>query len=190
MGYAVAGAARDAGADVTLIAGPCSLTPPAGVRTVRVETAEEMADETLRAFPACDILIMAAAVADYAPEERPGRGKRKRDGNAWSLCLSPTRDILAEAVAMKTRQTVVGFAAETEGLEERAREKRERKGVDLIVANEVGRPGSGFDAETNEVLMIGRDGATRLIPTAPKAVVAHRVFAAALAAHARAVNSD
>ena len=182
MGYAVAAAARDAGADVTLITGPSALTPPAGVRTIRVETAAEMAEQTLAAFPACDILVMAAAVADYAPE-KPVDGKRKRDRDPWDLRLVPTRDILAEAGRLKTHQTIVGFAAETDDLERRAREKLERKGIDLIVANDVSRPDSGFDTETNEVLILGRDGPARKIPKAPKAVVAYQILAAALSTH-------
>lgn len=169
MGYALAEAARDRGAWVTLItASP--LPPPPCVETVRVETALEMRDAVLRACPAADALLMAAAVADYRPAQVHPQKVRKGAG-PWTVELVRNPDILAEVEG----PLKVGFAAETEEVVERARRKLEAKGLDLIVANDVTAPGSGFGTDTNKVWLVDREGVEEL-PLLPKYEVAHRIL--------------
>ncbi|HSW39825.1 MAG TPA: bifunctional phosphopantothenoylcysteine decarboxylase/phosphopantothenate--cysteine ligase CoaBC, partial [Acidobacteriota bacterium] len=132
MGYAVACAARRRGAEVVLISGPTSLPSPAGVTTVRVRSAEQMKEAVLRFFPSMDIVVKAAAVADYRPAERHDR-KIKKGREAMTLRLEPTDDILALLGVEKKRQVLVGFAAETENLLESARGKLQKKNCDLLV---------------------------------------------------------
>ena len=157
MGIALAAAAARRGAEVTLIAANVSLPEPAGVRRIDVETAAELAEAARAEFPACHVLLMAAAPADFRPPAvEPG--KLKRD-NGLELRLEPTEDILAGLAATRASgQTIVGFAAETgEDARERAREKRSRKGVDLIVLNDVSNPEIGFESESNAVTLIDAD---------------------------------
>ncbi len=183
MGYALAAAARDAGAEVTLVSGPVALRPPAGVRTVPVETAGEMDAAVAEVLDSADILFMAAAVADYAAAD-PVEGKRRRDAAEWNLRLRPTPDILAGAVSRrKPGVTIVGFAAETGDWKAAAREKLARKGVDLLVANPVDRADAGFDSPTNEVVILDARGDAEEIPLAPKPVVARAVLRRALERH-------
>ena len=159
MGFAIAEAALLRGADVTLIKGTTSLGPPAGAEIVEAETAARMREAVLRALPGSDALVMAAAVADFRPRQASERKLPRSDG--LHLELEPTSDILAEA-ATRARETaadggrralIVGFAAETGSLE-RALEKAARKGVDLLVANDVSEPGSGFGSDTDRVTII------------------------------------
>ncbi|HSG66854.1 MAG TPA: bifunctional phosphopantothenoylcysteine decarboxylase/phosphopantothenate--cysteine ligase CoaBC, partial [Gammaproteobacteria bacterium] len=170
MGYAVAEAAREAGAAVTLISGPTRLAPPTGVATIGVESAQEMLDAVLAMVADADIFIATAAVADYRPAQ-PAAAKLKRDSAARQLELVPNPDILATVAGCTAAPFTVGFAAETEAVEEHARAKLERKGVDMVAANLVGRAGLGFDSDDNELLVIWRDG-QRLLERAPKSRIA------------------
>jgi phosphopantothenoylcysteine decarboxylase / phosphopantothenate---cysteine ligase len=177
MGLALAGEASRRGAEVTLIAANVSLSEPPGVERIDVETTEELADALERAMPACDVLLMAAAVADFRVAD-PTAGKLSRaGGEGTELRLSETEDILA-AVASKRRegQTLVGFAAE-HGAQAiaRAREKLVRKGVDAIVFNDVSRSDIGFDSAENEVTVVDAAG-EREVPLASKEEVAAAIL--------------
>jgi phosphopantothenoylcysteine decarboxylase/phosphopantothenate--cysteine ligase len=157
MGFAVAREAHRRGATVTLVAGPVALPDPQGVAVVRVETAEQMASEVGERFPQVDAVVMAAAVADF----RPGRAvdeKLKKESGPPDLRLEATTDILAALGKRKEGQVLVGFAAETSDLEREARRKLAEKNLDLIVANEVGRPGTGFGSGTNRAAILSRGG--------------------------------
>jgi len=175
MGYAVATAAARRGARVTLVSGPTRLAPPLGARVLPVETAEEMRAAVLHAFPDASIVVKAAAVADYrvaAPASQKIRSKQEN----LSIDLAPTADILGELQAGKGTRFLVGFAAETADVVERAHRKLVGKGVDLIVANDVGRADIGFDVAENEVIMIDRWGGRVALPRLPKAEVADRIL--------------
>jgi phosphopantothenoylcysteine decarboxylase / phosphopantothenate---cysteine ligase len=180
MGLALAEAARDRGASVTLLCGPSELPMPAGVRILRFETADELQATLLGEFPECDGLAMAAAVADFIPE--PSAVRLHRDGGELSLRLSPGRDLLASLAPLKRGQTVVAFAAETEDLEARGRRKMDEKAADLIVVNDVGRKDIAFDAEENEVLILVRDAPAERVSKAGKREVADRIWDAFLRA--------
>ena len=157
MGYAVAREAAKRGAAVSLVSGPSPLADPPGVEVVRVETAEEMRDAVLARFDEADAVVKAAAVADWRPKERT-EGKLKKEAGAPELLLEPTPDILRELGEQKGDRVLVGFAAETEGLEAAGRSKLRAKGLDLIVVNEVGAPDTGFDADTNRAMLLAADG--------------------------------
>jgi phosphopantothenoylcysteine decarboxylase / phosphopantothenate---cysteine ligase len=173
MGFAVAAAARAAGAKVTLVAGPVSLPTPPGVNRIDVRSAAQMRDAVFAALPGCDVFIGAAAVADYRPAEMLG-SKRKKSGDSWPLELVLNPDILAEVAQSRPRPFVVGFAAETDQLEQHARGKLSRKGLDLIAANRVGLQGCGFEAAENALSVYWADGGEE-IPLADKARVAQRL---------------
>jgi phosphopantothenoylcysteine decarboxylase/phosphopantothenate--cysteine ligase len=177
MGLAIAGAAVRRGADVTLIAANVWLAEPLGVRRVDVESAAELATAVEREFETCDVLLMAAAVADFRPVEAHA-GKLEREGSgALDLHLEPTADILASvAASRRSDQTVVGFAAEHGGdAIARARSKLERKGADAIVFNDVSQPGIGFDADRNAVTIVERNGEHQ-IAEAPKDAIAEAIL--------------
>mgnify|MGYP003146506306 FL=1 len=158
MGFAVADAARRMGADVTLVAGPVSLPTPPGVTRIDVRRAAQMHAAVMSALPGQDAYIGAAAVADYAPAETLPQ-KLKKSGDSLTLTLVRTPDILADVAAHAARpRLVVGFAAETADLEGYARDKLHRKGLDLIAANDVSRPGQGFEADENALAVFWRDG--------------------------------
>jgi phosphopantothenoylcysteine decarboxylase/phosphopantothenate--cysteine ligase len=177
MGYALAEAAARRGARVTLISGPTALSAPSGVDVERVTTATEMRDAVMRALDGADAVIKAAAVADYAPAEAAkSKIKKEASGDALTLTLQKTPDILAEIAQKSPRPFVVAFAAETDSVEQNARQKLLRKGADLIVANDVGDASIGFDSDQNEVLVIARDGSATKIERAPKIVVANRIL--------------
>ena len=181
MGFAIAEAALLRGARVTLVRGTTSVAPPEGVDIVDAETAADMRKAVLAALPGSDALVMAAAVADFRPRA-PSDAKLPRS-KGLHLDLEPTADILAEAAQIvrrgpgdpARRPLIVGFAAETGSLE-RAPEKATRKGVDLLVANDVSEPGSGFGTETNRVTIIVPGQAPEPWPPASKAEVAHRLL--------------
>ena len=172
MGYAVAEAARDRGADVVLVAGPTTLPDPVGVRVVRTPTAEEMSEAVLEACRGTDVLVMAAAVADYRPVEMSS-DKVKRGSGRWSLELDATPDILAQAPASVVR---VGFAAESADLIQNAQVKLHQKGIDLMVANDITSPGSAFGTDTNQVVILDPLGNAEEIPLLPKYEVALRIL--------------
>lgn len=176
MGYALAEAAARRGARVTLISGPTSLAAPAGVDVERVTTAREMRDAVLRSLDGADVVIKAAAVADYAPEPAAYKIKKEASGETLTLMLQRTPDILAEIGASARKPFVVAFAAETDAVEANARAKLLRKNADLIVANDVADSAIGFDSDQNEVLVIARDGSATKIERAPKIVVANRIL--------------
>lgn len=157
MGFAVAAAAAAAGARVHLVAGPVRLETPPGVRRIDVRSAAEMRDAVMARIAGADLFIGVAAVADYAPAQRAPQ-KIKKDAEALALELAPTPDILAEVAALENRPFTVGFAAETENLRAHAAEKLSRKRLDMIAANLVGREGSGFEAEENEILLLTAQG--------------------------------
>lgn len=157
MGYAIAQQAANRGAEVVLISAPSALSAPAGVRIVRVETAREMREAVLREFPDSDIVIKAAAVADYRPKVVAANKIKKQEGE-FTLVLERNPDILYELGQKKTHQLLIGFAAETTDVETYARKKLAKKNLDFIVANDVSEEGAGFGVETNRVRIFARDG--------------------------------
>jgi phosphopantothenoylcysteine decarboxylase / phosphopantothenate---cysteine ligase len=172
MGYALARAAARYGR-VTLISGPVALKPPVGVEFIPVTTSAEMAREVFRRAKQADVIVMAAAVCDYRPSQVARRKiKKSRLDIGLTLELEPTTDILAELGRRKTRQVLVGFAAETDRLVANAREKLRRKNLDLIVAN----PASAMEAETNRVTLLYADGRVEKLPEMPKAKVAGAIL--------------
>jgi len=174
MGYAVAEAAAEAGAQVTLVSGPVTLTPPERITTVRVTSAQEMFDAVHERVGRAAIFISVAAVADYRPASVAAQKIKKTD-KRLTLELVRTPDILASVAALKPAPFTVGFAAETEHLEKAARAKLEAKGVDLIAANLVGGSEGGFDADENRLLLVDRAGTTEM-PLAPKAQLARALI--------------
>jgi phosphopantothenoylcysteine decarboxylase/phosphopantothenate--cysteine ligase len=173
MGYAVAAAAREAGADVTLVSGPVSLAAPPGVALVGVESARDMLEAVLERTGDCDIFIAAAAVADYRPAQAAAH-KLKRQANEWVLPLQPAPDVLATVAALDPAPFCVGFAAETEQLQQNASRKRISKGIAMIAANEVG-PGLGFDTDDNALLLVW-EGGQRQLPKDTKYRLAVRLI--------------
>ena len=173
MGFAVARAAVEAGAEVTVVAGPVNLPTPAGVRRVDVETAAEMFAATMERIADVDIYIGAAAISDYRPEPAAHKIKKRTDRLTLDMVKSP--DLLATIAARPGAPFTVGFAAETERLEEYARQKLDRKRLDMIVANQVGAK-LGFDEDDNSVLILWRDGQEALCRM-PKCDLARRIIA-------------
>ncbi len=170
MGLAIAEEAARRGARVTLVLGPSPLTPPAGAEVLRVRGASEMHAAVMRRAPEVDVVIMAAAVADYTPAGGASAEKVEKEDGPRTLTLVRTADILADLGrrrADEPRPVLVGFAAETGDPVPRARRKLQAKRADLIVANDVSKAGSGFDAEANEATLVGRDGDEPL-PLMPK----------------------
>lgn len=177
MGYAIAEAARRRGAEVTLVSGPVSMPRPAGVELTRVTTAQEMHDAVMAAAPAHHVVIKAAAVADFAAANVADRKIKKADGvEELTITLRRNPDILAAVAKLTPKPFIVAFAAETDSVEANAREKLQRKGADLIVANDVADSSIGFDSDHNEVLVIAADGAVMRLAKAPKNVIADRLL--------------
>jgi phosphopantothenoylcysteine decarboxylase/phosphopantothenate--cysteine ligase len=177
MGFAVAREAWLRGAQVTLITGPSALPDPVGVRTVRVEDARQMLDEARAAAPMADVLVFAAAVADFRPSE-PFQEKWKRvdAGPHPTIGLSENPDVAVETLRVRKAGAVaVGFALETTNLLVAARAKLEAKDFDLVVANDPGEEDSGFEVETNRVTFIDRDGGEEALPLLTKDDVATRL---------------
>lgn len=177
MGYAIAEAARRRGADVTLISGPTSIPVPAGVKVERVVTAQEMFDAVISRAADHEVVIKAAAVADFAPATIADRKIKKQEGeDSLTLTLRKNPDILASLATVTPKPFVVAFAAETDSVEANARGKMERKGADLIVANDVSDATIGFDADQNEVVVLAKDGAVVRLDRASKTVIANRIL--------------
>jgi phosphopantothenoylcysteine decarboxylase / phosphopantothenate---cysteine ligase len=175
MGYALAEAALRRGANVILVSGPVALDPPQGVEFVPVRSSDDMRRAVLERLPAANVVLMAAAVADYRPAAVHST-KIKRGAAPVALELQPTPDILAEISRASGDRVVVGFAAETGSLAENARGKLLRKGADLVVANDVTEEGAGFDVDTNIVTLFSRDGREAPLPKMSKFDVANRVL--------------
>jgi phosphopantothenoylcysteine decarboxylase/phosphopantothenate--cysteine ligase len=154
MGFAVAQAAREAGATVVLVAGPVTLATPAQIQRVDVESAADMLDAVLRELPGTDVFISTAAVADYRPSQAADR-KIKKTAETLELAMERTTDVLATVASRAERPFVVGFAAETEAVEHNARTKLMRKNLDMIAANEVGHD-KAFDCEDNQLIVLSR----------------------------------
>jgi phosphopantothenoylcysteine decarboxylase/phosphopantothenate--cysteine ligase len=174
MGYALARVARRRGAEVCLVSGPSTLAAPAGVQRVLVRSALEMQQALADRFPLTDALIMSAAVSDYRPAG-VAEQKIKRLQTEVQVRLIHNPDILAGLGTIKDGQILVGFAAETQDILQHAREKLERKYLDLIVANDVSAPDSGFAVDTNQVTIIHRSGEVESLPLLSKEEVAERV---------------
>ncbi len=171
QGHAVAEAAARRGATVTLVSTSALEVAP-GIEIVRVETAAEMHEAMLDHAPRADVVVMAAAVADFRPKVSASQKLSKEDG-VPEIILEPTADILAELAAQRPPgQVLVGFAAETRDSLERGRRKLARKGVDILVVNDVSAPGAGFDHDTNIVTILGVDGAEDSLPLQSKVAVA------------------
>ena len=176
MGFAMAEAAQKRGASVMLVSGPTSVIPPAGVSVTRVTTASQMHDAVMQNLRGQQIVIKAAAVADFTPAATAAQKIKKEQGNELTITFKKNPDIIDSIAAAVPRPFIVAFAAETESIEENAREKLLRKKADLIVANDVGDASIGFDSDENEVLVISRDGRTMKIAKAPKLVIANRIL--------------
>ncbi|MCK0470702.1 bifunctional phosphopantothenoylcysteine decarboxylase/phosphopantothenate--cysteine ligase CoaBC [Halalkalibacter sp. APA_J-10(15)] len=176
MGYALAEAAKQLGAEVTLISGPTSLEHPTGVNVVAITSAEEMYHAVDEAFTQSDILIKAAAVADYTPKNVYDQKRKKQQGE-WSIEMERTVDILQTISTKKTpSQVIVGFAAESEKVVEYAKKKLEKKNLDLIVANNISEVGSGFKGDTNQITIIHRNGEMKPFPMLSKQEAAFRIL--------------
>jgi len=175
MGYALAEAGLRRGARVILVSGPVSLAPPQNAEFVPVQSAEQMRKAVLERLPEATVVLMAAAVADYRPANSSSQ-KMKRGAAPLTLELAPTADILAEIAMQKGDRTLVAFAAETSDLAENARAKLARKGVDIVVANDVTQQGAGFDVDTNIVTLVRRDGSQVELPQMSKQELASRLL--------------
>jgi phosphopantothenoylcysteine decarboxylase/phosphopantothenate--cysteine ligase len=179
MGFAIAREAARRGADVVLVAGPSAVETPAGVRRVDVDSALEMREAVLAELPKAQLVVKAAAVADFRPERPAERKIRKEDlegDGAFSIDLVRNPDILAEVCQRKEGRIVVGFAAESHDVIPAARRKLARKGCDLLVANDVSQADSGFDVDTNTVVFVWPDGDTESLPPLPKDEVARHLL--------------
>jgi phosphopantothenoylcysteine decarboxylase/phosphopantothenate--cysteine ligase len=175
MGFAVAQAAREAGAEVVLVSGPVSLATPPGVRRIDVESAADMLNAVLGEVEGADIFISTAAVADYRPANAAEQ-KIKKTSDRMDLSMERTTDVLATVAARPNRPFVVGFAAETEAVEQHARGKLLKKNLDMIAANEVGHD-KAFDCEDNALIVLWRSGGRRELDKAPKSTLARQLVA-------------
>jgi phosphopantothenoylcysteine decarboxylase/phosphopantothenate--cysteine ligase len=163
------------GADVTVVAGRTTERPPSGVRLIRAQSAQEMLNAVLPLYPEMDVVVKSAAVADYRPVQTYDQ-KIKKTGETLVLELERTTDILQTLGERKTHQLLVGFAAETQEVERYAMDKLKRKNCDLIVANDVGAEGAGFNVETNEVQIYGPQGLVEALPLMSKRETAGRIM--------------
>lgn len=179
MGVAFAAAAKDMGAEVTLVAANMQVPYPADVNVVKVQSAEEMYEAVHKLWPETDIMVKAAAVADYRPAEAAKQKIKKKD-DTFTLSLVKTIDILESLGKEKTHQYLIGFAAETNDVEFHAKGKLERKNADLIVANDVTKPGAGFGTDTNAVEIYDKHGLVKEIAVISKDEVARQVFQIAI----------
>ncbi len=175
MGYALAEAALELGAETVLITGPTGLTPPAGAQVIRFETTAELHRAVLAELEAADGLIMAAAPADFRPR-KTGKSKIKRGSDTLALELEPTEDILKDVARHRKKgQVIVGFALETNDGEANARRKLEEKQLDLIILNTVG-DATGFNTDTNQVTIISPDEPPKSLPLLTKRVVGVKIL--------------
>jgi phosphopantothenoylcysteine decarboxylase/phosphopantothenate--cysteine ligase len=174
MGFAVAAAAREAGADVTIVCGPVAIATPPGVKRIDVESAADMLNAVMKNIDGVDIFVATAAVADYRPAS-PVECKIKKTSESMDLKMERTIDILATVAARASRPFVVGFAAETDSVEQYARQKLLKKNLDMIAANEVGHD-KVFEKDDNALLVLWRDG-RRELPHAPKVALARDLVA-------------
>jgi phosphopantothenoylcysteine decarboxylase / phosphopantothenate---cysteine ligase len=176
MGYRVAEAAWERGAEVVLISGPVALAPPVGVHLRRVETTQQLEQAVREELPAADVLVMAAAPADFRPSE-PSDSKRARNDGALAIPMEPTVDILsATRGERRTGSVMVGFALETGDALAKGRAKLERKDLDLIVVNDALERGAGFEVDTNRVALLDREGAAQILPLQSKRAVAEAIL--------------
>ena len=175
MGFAIARAAWRRGAELRVVAGPCSLTLPRDTQRIDTVSARELLEATSRNFPWCTVLVMSAAVADFRPAH-PAGGKLKKNAQGLELKLEPIADEMPRLSARKGSRIVVGFAAETSDLESNARDKLKRKRLDLIVANDVTQEGAGFAVDTNIVTLIGANGRAEPQPKLTKDEVADLIL--------------
>lgn len=171
MGYAMAEAAAELGADTILISGPVYLPVPPGVKRLQVESAQQMLEAVLHEYENADMVIKTAAVADYRPAVIAGQKVKKKEGNSV-IELERTADILQTLGDMKGRQILVGFAAETDHVAQYAKDKLERKNADYIIANDVSADQAGFDHDTNAVTVYGRGEFEQAFPVMPKKALA------------------
>ncbi|MEF2095427.1 bifunctional phosphopantothenoylcysteine decarboxylase/phosphopantothenate--cysteine ligase CoaBC [Bacillus sp. CFBP9009] len=176
MGYALAEKAIEMGAEVTLITGPVNLTPPSKAKVIPVVSAADMYDAVFDQFATSDVVIMTAAVADYKPKIYHAQKMKKQPGENV-IEFERTKDILMELGENKTHQFLVGFAAETNNVEEYARGKLAKKNADMIVANNVTAPGAGFGTDTNIVTIYDKDGSATELPKMSKADIAKSILA-------------
>lgn len=182
MGYALAEAAKARGAEVVLVSGPVNLTAPTGVEVKKINSAQQMFDAVTAEYDSCDMVIMAAAVADYrVAEVADHKIKKTADNDEMTLKLVKNPDILATLGSRKTHQLLVGFAAETNNVEEYARIKLAKKNADLLVANDVSRADAGFDVDTNQVIIFGADGSRVESPLGSKRQTADFILDEAVA---------
>ena len=176
MGYRVAEAAWERGADVVLISGPTALAPPVGVTLRMIDSTRELEAAVRGELPRADVLVMAAAPADYRPTS-PSESKRSRIDGALAIPMEPTEDILGSTRDQRKKGSVmVGFALETGDALAKGLSKLERKDLDLIVVNDALEPGAGFEKDTNRVALLGRDGSRRILPLQTKREVAEAIL--------------
>ncbi|MFN3417999.1 MAG: bifunctional phosphopantothenoylcysteine decarboxylase/phosphopantothenate--cysteine ligase CoaBC [Pyrinomonadaceae bacterium] len=178
MGFALALAASQRGAKVTAITGTVTAQPPSGIEVINVVTAEEMYAAVMKRFPECSIFIAAAAVADFRPSEMVSNKMKKADRETLQLELVRNPDILSIAAQNRRQgQLIIGFAAETQNVKEYAKEKLEKKGLDMVIANDITQPGAGFDTETNIASIIFPDGRASIdLPLMSKPDLANRIL--------------
>ena len=175
MGYAIAKEARNRGAEVTLISGPTSLEAPEGINVVRIATNEEMRKAVLDRFDSADIVVKAAAVADYKPKNYSTQ-KIKKAKNDFALELTRDNDILKELGSLKNKQILVGFAAESQNLKENALSKLEKKNLDYVVANDITSSDTGFASEDNKVIILSKDKEEINLDKMSKEKIAENLF--------------
>ena len=175
MGYSIAKEARDRGADVVLVSGPTNLPQIKGIKTIKVNTNEEMKLAMLSEYNDSDIVIKSAAVADYKPLEYSEQKIKKSEGD-WNLVLTRDSDILRELGERKIKQILVGFAAESNNIIENARTKIHKKNLDYIVANDITANDAGFGSEDNRVIILSKDGTTLSLDKMSKSEVACNIF--------------
>ena len=187
MGYAIAEAALEGGHEVTLISGPTCLTPPKAARYIPITTGDELYDAVHAHIVNCDVLVMCAAVSDYKPTTTAA-AKMEKQGDAFALPLTPTRDILASIPRDERRCFVVGFAAQTHDLELNARRKLIAKNCDVMIANDVSRSDSGMESDDNEVTIFFRDAEPKTISRAPKKIIAREIVKIVFEMHEKSLT--